>query len=462
MYDAAFSRPRFVITNICTKAVRVFGLLTIQPYQTIDVYNALDPLDLPEDLITKSLESPWGDLYKEVVLKKTLRIDDIFLSVSQNITVSPRNINSSNDYSVGTTLTPNGDQFVWAPITTDINATHPIVINSNVISIPVADATHDGYLSKEDFALFSASIVNTHLPIKIWQYQDYSGPVSTTLSITEFANGDSFAFNASYIISNTATIVLRDDNEVIPSTSISIPGKWLTSNRVNVSSQIGTTIILDQAPHSTLDCRIYFLIGIPNGISIPSNYQEAPAFIKKGQADNMDSGYVNIAGDETIYGLKTFDDNVSVLGKVSTETFSMSTGSVDGYVLTSDPVGNASWQTLENLNTFVMGGARNHSKASNIYLRSYDGATTLVAPLVLPFDCTLVAMSASSESNSSWSAEVHVSNILVAGANLTIISSNSAYADKNISFSAGTRMQLYCNGLNIPYPRINLFLRRII
>jgi hypothetical protein len=462
MHDAPFSRPRFVITNICTKAVRVFGLLTIQPKETLDVYDTLDPTELPEDLITKSLEYPWGDLYNEVVLKKTLRIDDIYLSVSRNITVSPRNINSSNEYSSGTTLTPAGDQFVWAPVTTSLTAEHPLVINTDVISIPVADSTHDGYLSKEDYILFSGSLANTHLPIKIWQYQDFDSPVSTSLSISEFANGDSFVFNASYIISNTATIVLRDDTESIPSTSISVPGKWLVSNRVNVSSQIGTTVILDQAPHSSLNCRVYFLIGIPNGISIPSNYQEAPAFIKKGQADNMDSGYVNIAGDETIYGLKTFDDDVSVLGKVSTETFSMSTGAVDGYVLTSDPVGNASWQTVENLNTFVMGGARNHTRASNIYLRTYDGATTLVAPLVIPFDCTLVAMSASSESLSSWNAEVHVSNVLVPGASLAVTASDSAYANKNVNFLAGSRLQLYCNGVNVPFPRINLFLRRVI
>ncbi len=112
-------------------------------------------------------------------------------------------------------------------------------------------------------------------------------------------------------------------------------------------------------------------------------------------------------------------------------------------------------------NVFTVSATRNAGNSSNLYLRASDGAPTNQAPYVLPFDATLVAMSASCNTAGTWLGEVHLSLSLVPGAALSVAASTTAFASLfNIDFSAGDAVQLFLNGASIDRPRVNLFFAR--
>jgi len=107
--------------------------------------------------------------------------------------------------------------------------------------------------------------------------------------------------------------------------------------------------------------------------------------------------------------------------------------------------------------TFTFTAGRNNANVTNAYLRS-DGLPTNTLPLVLPFDCTLYAISASTGSNETWSAEVHG---YISGLDwLSISGTSSGYKTTSASFDAGEGVALYCNGTGIDRPRITAFFRR--
>lgn len=354
-----FFRPSLVIENISTKAVRLLGLATIQPGQTVDLYGEVEATTLYEDLILKALERPWGDLYNEVVLKKTLIIHSLVLSSFYYGIVAPRNINATNAPFAGAVPSVVDDErFTWiAPAISLV--TPPLQIGGGVLSIPPASATSDGYLTKEDWLTFTA---NTKPPIKIWQYQDFSAPLSTSLSLTTFQNGTGLAFSAPYIISDTAEITLSSDSSVPPTTTTTIPAKYLPSNRVKVTSHIGTTVILNVAPDSSLSCRVFYLIELPAGAPLPSGYQEDPEFLNASNLDYIDDNYVNQNQDETIFGIKTFADDIiasgmvgigttpsadlDVVGLVRTTSLQITTGAFDGYYWKSNATGLGYWAPI--------------------------------------------------------------------------------------------------------------------
>ena len=299
-----FFRPSLIIENISTKAVRLLGLCTIQPGETVDLYNEVEATALYEDLILKALEQPWGDLYNEVVLKKTLIIHRLILASFYYSVVGPRNISATNTYFTGAVpAVVDDERFTWiAPAIT--SADPPLQISGGILSLPPANAISDGYLTKEDWALFAGNIKP---PLKIWQYQDFGAPVSGSLALSSFQNGTGVAFNSAYIQNGTAVIVLSSDTSAPPTTTTSVPAKWLPSNRVKVTSHIGTTVILSASPESSQSCRIFYLIELPAGVPLPSGYQEDPEFLNDVSNDYLDDNYVNQNQDESVYGIKTFE-----------------------------------------------------------------------------------------------------------------------------------------------------------
>jgi hypothetical protein len=507
-----FYRPSLVIENISNKAVRLLGLTTILPGQVVELFDEVDPNTLYEDLILKGLEKPWGDLYNEVVIKKTLVIRRLVLASFYYGIVGPRNINSTNAYFPGAVPSAvDDDKFSWiAPAIA--SATPPLQINSGALSIPPASATADGYLTKEDWLLFAG---NVKPPIKIWQYQDFSAPVSTSLTLTNFQNGTGLAFNPSYLINDTAVIVLSADSAAPPTTTLSIPAKYLPSNRVKVTSQIGTTVILNAAPESSLSCRVFYLIELPAGVPLPSGYQEDPEFLNDSSLEFADDNYVNQNQDETVFGEKTFADNilaaasigvgtlsptaaVDVIGLTRTTAFQMPTGAVDGYFLRGDGSGLASWAQVNSTTvaasapaapypgqlwvkvpeyelyvydgirgkwlsprTVMTGGARDVHNASNVYFYHDDGVASTVAPFIVPFDATIVGMSLSCRAAATWTGEVRVGLVPLVGAALTVNAATQAFSNTlNVDVAAGTAIQLYMNGSNISYPRVSVVLAR--
>lgn len=356
--------PSVIIENISNKVVDIVGLYRLKPGERVDLYIALDPTTDIEDAVLRGLIKPYGDLYREAVLKQTIRFHRILLPSFYYSIVIPDNIVASNDPQLGYVPSySSGEGFTWVDPAGIANVLPPLLLSGGFISIPKASATTDGYLSKEDWLRFNASVKPSQ---KIWQYQDFVAPVSASLTLTAFQNGTGLAFNSSYIVDSTAQIVLTADTSRPPTTTTSIPAKFLPGNRVSVDSHIGTTVILNQTPHSSLNCRVFYLISLPATIALPTDYQEDPEFLNDASNDYLDENYVNQNQDESIYGIKTFENNVILNGG-----FKFTTGATDGYVLTSDAVGNGSWQSVsavsgissiqhENLDTLVHNLSENY------------------------------------------------------------------------------------------------------
>ncbi len=105
--------------------------------------------------------------------------------------------------------------------------------------------------------------------------------------------------------------------------------------------------------------------------------------------------------------------------------------------------------------------ASSASYITNGYLESGQSLTSVV-PIVIPFNSKLVAISLASTTVLSWVAEVHINGVLVTGASLTCTTADSATTSAlNVAFTQGDKIQVYCNGVNIPYPRVNLFFKRV-
>jgi len=354
-----FFTPSVVVKNISKKAVRLIGQVTIKPGETIDLYRAMDvTVELFEDQILKNLERPYGDLYVEQEIKGSIQILNLSLLSFYYSIVSPSNIKAINSFAPG--LVPaavDAENFEWVSAA-GITVVSPLVLTGNAISLPPADGTTDGYLSKEDWLRFNASVKGA---IRIWQYQDFTAPVLTNLTLSSFENGTGLSFNASYIVDDTAAIVLVSNSSRPPTATLTFPVNLLPGNRVNVSSHIGTTVVLDQAPDISLNCRVFYLISLPATIALPNDYQEDPEFLNDSSLDYLDDLYVNQNAAESVYGSKTFEDS-----SIFNSAIRYSVNPIDGYFLKSDALGNASWAAVA-----AGGGTGDVTDAANIGIDGY-------------------------------------------------------------------------------------------
>ena len=331
-----FFTPSVVVKNISNKAVRLIGQVTIKPGQTLDLYESLDiSVELFEDQILKNLERPNGDLYRESQIKRSIVIQTLVLTSFHYSIVSPSNINAINNYAPGLIPSAIDDElFQWVS-TAGITVDAPLQLSGSVISIPPATGAADGFLAKEDWARFDASVKGA---MRIWQYQDFAAPVGGSVTITAFENGSGLAFNAGYILDGTASVVLVSDTSRPPTTTLAFPASLLPSNRVIVSSHIGTTAVFNSTPESTLNVRVFYLISLPATAKLPNDYQEDPEFLNDSSLDYLDDLYVNQNEDEVIYGAKTFSNAATFDGALK-----YTVNPVDGYYLKSDAAGNAIW-----------------------------------------------------------------------------------------------------------------------
>jgi hypothetical protein len=100
----------------------------------------------------------------------------------------------------------------------------------------------------------------------------------------------------------------------------------------------------------------------------------------------------------------------------------------------------------------------NSAFATTLYLESNTVATN-VTPLILPWDCTLVAITAAS-SPGTWDAEVHQDFSLVPGAFVSVAGASNFVNNLSIDFSAGDAIQMFCNGFGIALPSMSAFFKR--
>ena len=104
--------------------------------------------------------------------------------------------------------------------------------------------------------------------------------------------------------------------------------------------------------------------------------------------------------------------------------------------------------------------AASKSTSTNVYLKGNDGSFTNKSPYIVPFNCKLTAISASTDSAYTWNAEVHVNGINVGS--LSIFASDSGYASPlNISINAGDKISFYCNGTAIKGPNITAWFNEL-
>ena len=121
--------------------------------------------------------------------------------------------------------------------------------------------------------------------------------------------------------------------------------------------------------------------------------------------------------------------------------------------------GRQGWQGDTN-DRYALGAARDFNNVTNSYL-DRDTVATNVAPIVLPENVTLKAMSLASAAAGSWVAEVRLSGLAVPGANLSSGGGASAYsAAYSVDFSAGDGVQVFCNGSGVKKPRVTLWFQR--
>jgi len=109
--------------------------------------------------------------------------------------------------------------------------------------------------------------------------------------------------------------------------------------------------------------------------------------------------------------------------------------------------------------TITIQAARNRN-TTNTYLMS-EGVFMNKVPVYFDEDLFLTGISASTDGNESWVAEVHDDGALIPGATLTL-SSESEKQDNtlNIPISAGSKLMFYVNGSKIKRPRILITLRK--
>lgn len=98
--------------------------------------------------------------------------------------------------------------------------------------------------------------------------------------------------------------------------------------------------------------------------------------------------------------------------------------------------------------------------STDTYLdNAFERPSNLVG-FVVPYNMTLLAMAAAAQAAGTWTAEVHVGEVLVPGASLAVTAAKTAFAaGYNVQFTAGDELQFFCNGTSINRPTVSIFMR---
>jgi hypothetical protein len=101
-------------------------------------------------------------------------------------------------------------------------------------------------------------------------------------------------------------------------------------------------------------------------------------------------------------------------------------------------------------------------RLTNSYLRGEGDTPTNLNGFVLPYDSTLISITMSSNRGDQiWSAQVRKNGLFTAEAFLTSTNKFSKYDESlDVDFNAGDRVEIYCSGQSIEFPKVSLFFRR--
>ena len=110
-----------------------------------------------------------------------------------------------------------------------------------------------------------------------------------------------------------------------------------------------------------------------------------------------------------------------------------------------------------NLNSFNFSAGRGLLPATNSFLRGPNGVITSQSPFICPYNCTLKHVTASTNGNESWTAQIYVNGSVVPAADLVITSADKGRVDVSIDLDADDEISFYCNGTSISGPNVTAF-----
>lgn len=496
-------KSKLVLKNLKSKRVMVFGHIPIKPFATIDVFTA-DPA-LSESDVIDNLKPPSGDLYKKINHQRVVDLIECKLYGLSNTEVSTENLDAYGEPGMDKFLSTDEEgQLTWTYVDAEskMNVASPLYKEDGELKIQKASPTSNGFLSKDDWLLFKGKSTG----FRIWQYQNFESP-RNVLKITQFENGTDFPFNPGYIVDGSAIIVQAKDLESRPSTKGKIASLFSKGEEVKVEQHVGDQVMLNNEPG--VKCRVYFLVALPASVEIPQDYEQPPRIVRRERIEYIDAIDMDYGGSKTVRGNKTFEDKIEIKktlkvdGKVEidneldTKSIKVSEEPALYHTLMSNAVGDGKWSAspivsshpppnayagqlwvkvpeyemfvwdgerlkwLSTSSSVEISGGLNTTTASNVYVKGYDNVSMDVNASVLPFDATLVYLSASGEVKQHWKAEVHADGELVGDAILHIVNNDRAYVDRlNVDFDAGSKVQLFVSGDRISMPKVKAIFRR--
>jgi len=301
------------------------------------------------------------------------------------------------------------------------------------------DTLNDTFVDHQEIQDVSGMVPHSHSSIG-------SGPTSTTAAeIRIHLDGD--GSDHSDVAANTAARHTQHTD------------LWLASGTVDETSAADLRAHLDNdAIHREIDDNgnadtdLWSAEKISGEIAAAvaiDHVQNTDVELASGTANNVSAaelrGHVD---DDTVH--RTIDDS----GYSSTDLWSAE--QISGHVI--DHV------------TYSIGAGRNSGNHAQAWLRGYNGAAYNNQQFVVPFDSTIIAISAGhrpSDGDDNWDAEVYrnadVGGVPTEGNALVDlpISGTSNYEETTVDVDAGDRIGIFQRSAgNIPYPRVDVFFRR--
>lgn len=500
-----FVYPKLVIRNISKRDINVLNSIRLKRGQEENLFSYAPHLS--ESTVIDALRAPNGELYIESEIRKSIKIIECSLVSDTAFTVDESKLDVASHGKAGQVLSINEEgQFEWV-FRGDVgrlNAQPPLVKNGDDLSLPQANALTNGYLSKEDWLLFKGKSKG----IRVWQYQDFPDGVSDVVKLTRFENGIGNIFNSNYIINSSAVIVSSRDVESPPKADGGFWEAITGSKKVYVTQHDKDSVVLNAIPKESEPCRVYFLVILPENVDLPKGHEQPPRYVRNERIELIDAIDIDTGGSKSIKGDKTFDDKVSAKSGLSVEggltvanglvadNLQVTKNASHNYSLLSNGMGEAKWSPnpivsslppanqydgqlwvkspefelfvhdasrnkWRSTDSFDTYGALNTTSASKCYMHMVDNIPSNVNSIVLDYDAVLVGLMATSETKSSWVAEVHVNHSLVKDAVLPVVNSDRACSSTlNVDFKAGDKIQLFMNGEGVSMPCIKAIFRK--
>lgn len=119
--------------------------------------------------------------------------------------------------------------------------------------------------------------------------------------------------------------------------------------------------------------------------------------------------------------------------------------------------------------TFSITAGRGNANTTDIWLRQPDNLATNLSPYVMPFDATIVAITAAGNANETWDGEVYrntdvrTGGIPTDGNKLTEIqvsAADSATVVVNVDVDAGDEIGIFMRGSSIDRPSVTVYFVR--